>query len=137
VKKYAVIPALLADDGQYGSYAEEEQTGQKRIYEIGSTLERLGIVHENKNRPKREWLLNRVRHIDDDVAEALYSTNRSVPTYTKSQITPLKNNYNGATPDPSYIPEWHLTLDASLPVSRKSLRIIGQNEDIRTTTGSR
>jgi DMSO/TMAO reductase YedYZ molybdopterin-dependent catalytic subunit len=33
-----------------------------------------------------------------------------VPTYTKSQITPLKNNYNGATPDPSYIPEWCLTL---------------------------
>ena len=34
-----------------------------------------------------------------------------MPTYTKSQITPLKNNYNGATPDPSYIPEWRLTLD--------------------------
>ena len=49
--------------------------------------------------------------IDDDVAKALYSQNRLVPTYTKSQITPLKNNYNGATPDPSYIPEWHLTLD--------------------------
>jgi len=49
--------------------------------------------------------------IDDDVAEALYSRNRLVPTYTKSQITPLRNNYNGATPDPSYIPEWRLTLD--------------------------
>lgn len=49
--------------------------------------------------------------IDDDVAKALYSQNRMVPTYTKSQITPLKNNYNGATPDPSYIPEWRLTLD--------------------------
>ena len=36
---------------------------------------------------------------------------RSVPTYTKSQITPLKNNYNGATPDPGYISGWHLTLD--------------------------
>ena len=34
-----------------------------------------------------------------------------MPTYTKSQITPLKNNYNGATPDPSYIPQWRLTLD--------------------------
>jgi DMSO/TMAO reductase YedYZ molybdopterin-dependent catalytic subunit len=33
-----------------------------------------------------------------------------VPTYTKSQITPLKNNYNGATPDHSYIPEWRLNL---------------------------
>ena len=34
-----------------------------------------------------------------------------VPTYNKVQITPLKDNYNGATPDPSYIPGWHLTLD--------------------------
>jgi len=75
------------------------------------TLKRLGIVHENKNWPKKEWLLNRALQIDDDVAEALYSGNRLAPTYTKSQITPLKNNYNGATPNPSYIPEWHLTLD--------------------------
>jgi DMSO/TMAO reductase YedYZ molybdopterin-dependent catalytic subunit len=34
-----------------------------------------------------------------------------VPTYNKSQITPLRNNYNGATPDPGYISGWHLTLD--------------------------
>ena len=76
-----------------------------------TTLERLSIIHENENWPKKEWLLNRALRIDDDVAEALYSKNRLVPTYTKSQITPLKNNYNGATPDPSYIPEWRLTLD--------------------------
>jgi len=76
-----------------------------------ATLERLGIIHENKNWPKKEWLLNRSLRIDDDVAEALYSRNRQVPTYTKSQITPLRNNYNGATPDPGYIPEWRLTLD--------------------------
>ena len=75
------------------------------------TLERLGIVHGNNNWPKKEWLLNRALRIDDDVAEALYSRNRLVPTYSKSQITPLKNNYNGATPGPGYIPEWHLTLD--------------------------
>jgi DMSO/TMAO reductase YedYZ molybdopterin-dependent catalytic subunit len=56
-------------------------------------------------------LLPRALRIDDDVAEALYSPCRTVPTYTKSQTTPLKNNYNGATPDPSYIPGWHLTLD--------------------------
>ena len=49
--------------------------------------------------------------IDDEVAESLYSPRRRVPTYTKSQITQLKNNYNGATPDPSYIPGWHVTLD--------------------------
>jgi len=75
------------------------------------TLKRLGIIHENKNWPKTEWLLNRSLSIDDDVAEALYSSNRLVPTYAKSQITRLKNNYNGATPDPSYIPEWRVTLD--------------------------
>jgi DMSO/TMAO reductase YedYZ molybdopterin-dependent catalytic subunit len=76
-----------------------------------TTLERLGIIRGSKNWPKKEWFLNRALRIDDDVAEALYSRNRFVPTYTKSQITPLKNNYNGATPDPSYIPEWRLTLD--------------------------
>ena len=75
------------------------------------TLKRLGVIHGNKNWPKKEWLLNRSLRLDDDVAEALYSRNRFVPTYTKSQTTPLKNNYNGATPDPSYIPEWRLTLD--------------------------
>jgi DMSO/TMAO reductase YedYZ molybdopterin-dependent catalytic subunit len=56
-------------------------------------------------------LLPQALRIDDDVAESLYSPRRMVPTYTKSQITQLKNNYNGATPDPSYIPGWHLTLD--------------------------
>jgi DMSO/TMAO reductase YedYZ molybdopterin-dependent catalytic subunit len=76
-----------------------------------TTLERLGMIHEKKNWPKKEWLLNRALSLDDDVAEALYSRNRFVPIYTKSQITPLRNNYNGATPDPSYIPEWRLTLD--------------------------
>jgi hypothetical protein len=66
-----------------------------------TTLERLGIVQRNKNWPKKEWLLNRALRLDDDVAEALYSRSRLVPTYTKSQITPLKNNYNGATPTPA------------------------------------
>ena len=74
------------------------------------TLSRIGI-HRNIDSPEKEWFLNKALRIDDDVAEALYSANRSVPTYTKSQITPLKNNYNGATPDPGYIPGWYLTLD--------------------------
>jgi DMSO/TMAO reductase YedYZ molybdopterin-dependent catalytic subunit len=56
-------------------------------------------------------LLNKALRIDDDVAEALYSRNRVVPTYTKSQITPIRNNYNGATPDPGYISGWNLTLE--------------------------
>ncbi|HEY3620305.1 MAG TPA: molybdopterin-dependent oxidoreductase [Candidatus Sulfotelmatobacter sp.] len=76
-----------------------------------TTLKRLGIIHGSKTWPKKELLLNRALRIDDDIAEALYSKDRSVPTCTKSQITPLKNNYNGATPDPSYIPKWRLTLE--------------------------
>jgi DMSO/TMAO reductase YedYZ molybdopterin-dependent catalytic subunit len=74
------------------------------------TLSRIG-VHRNMDSPGKEWFLNRALRIDDDVAEALYSVNRRVPTYTKSQITPLKNNYNGATPDPGYISGWKLSLD--------------------------
>ena len=74
------------------------------------TLRRVG-VHRTLNSPAKEWFLNKALRIDDDVAEALYSENRRVPTYTKSQITPLKNNYNGATPDPRYISGWNLTID--------------------------
>jgi DMSO/TMAO reductase YedYZ molybdopterin-dependent catalytic subunit len=74
------------------------------------TLTRLGL-RRNMNSPVKEWPLNRALRIDDDVAETLYSPRRTAPTYTKSQITPLKNNYNGATPDPGYIPGWQLTLD--------------------------
>ena len=74
------------------------------------TLNRLG-VRRSMDSPGKEWFLNRALRIDDDVAEALYSANRRVPTYTKSQITPLKNNYNGATPDPGYISGWNLILD--------------------------
>jgi hypothetical protein len=74
------------------------------------TLSRIGI-HRNMNSRGKEWLLNKTLRIDDDVAEALYSVDRRVPTYTKSEITPLKNNYNGATPDPGYIPGWNLTLE--------------------------
>jgi DMSO/TMAO reductase YedYZ molybdopterin-dependent catalytic subunit len=75
-----------------------------------ATLTRLG-VRRDMSSPRKEWLLNKALRVDDDVAEALYSRNRLVPTYTKSQITPLKNNYNGATPDPGYISGWTLTLE--------------------------
>ena len=74
------------------------------------TLERIG-VHRDRNSPGKEWFLNRALRINDDVAEALYSQTRMVPIYSKSEITPLKNNYNGVTPDPSYILGWTLTLD--------------------------
>jgi DMSO/TMAO reductase YedYZ molybdopterin-dependent catalytic subunit len=74
------------------------------------TLTRVG-TRRNIDSPAKEWFLNKALRIDDDVAEALYSANRSVPTYTRSQATPLKNNYNGVTPDPGYISGWKLTLD--------------------------
>jgi DMSO/TMAO reductase YedYZ molybdopterin-dependent catalytic subunit len=74
------------------------------------TLSRLG-VRRSMDSPGKEWLLNKALRIDDDVAEALYSGNRRVPTYTKSQITSLRNNYNGLTPDPGYISGWALILD--------------------------
>jgi len=76
-----------------------------------ATLGRLGLAPTNQDRTKREWLLNKALRLDDDIAEALYSRDRMVPTYDKTHITPLKNNYNGATPNPGYIPEWRLILD--------------------------
>jgi DMSO/TMAO reductase YedYZ molybdopterin-dependent catalytic subunit len=75
-----------------------------------ATLDRIGVQRKINPRGK-EWLLNKALRIDDDVAEALYSPHRMVPTYTRSQITPIKNNYNGATPDPAYISGWNLTLE--------------------------
>ena len=72
-----------------------------------ATLQRLGL----RFWPRNQRLLNVARRFDDDVAELLYAPTRLVPTYNQSQITPLKNNYNGVTPDPGYIPSWRLTLD--------------------------
>jgi len=73
-------------------------------------LRRLGLDFYKNDGDNRRLLSKAVR-VDDDVSAALYSEHHLVPTYAKSQITPLKNNYNGATPDPSYIPEWQLTVD--------------------------
>ena len=71
----------------------------------------LGLDQGGTTGPENKWLLNQALRLDDDVSRALYSQHHLVPTYTKSQITPIKNNYNGATPDPAYIPGWRLTLD--------------------------
>jgi DMSO/TMAO reductase YedYZ molybdopterin-dependent catalytic subunit len=73
-------------------------------------FERLGLDPVEIG-PEDKWLLNKALRLDDGVSAAIYSQHHLVPTYTKSQITPLKNNYNGATPDPAYIPGWRLTLD--------------------------
>ena len=76
-----------------------------------TVFQRLGLVQVGTTEPEDKWLLNKALQLDDDVSTVLYSRHHLVPTYTKSQITPLKNNYNGATPDPAYIPGWRLTLD--------------------------
>lgn len=59
---------------------------------------------------RREAFLDRTLTFDDDVAEALYSPNRRVRTYAKSDITPLRINYSGRTPSPAYLPGWKLAV---------------------------
>jgi DMSO/TMAO reductase YedYZ molybdopterin-dependent catalytic subunit len=76
-----------------------------------NVLQQLGLAQGGTTGPENKWLLNKALRLDDEVSTLLYSQHHLVPTYTKSQITPLKNNYNGATPDPAYIPGWRLTLD--------------------------
>ncbi len=74
---------------------------------------------------RKENLLNRALTFDDDVAEALYSRGRRVRTYRRSQVTPLRNNYDGQTPSPDYIPGWRLEL-AGLASGRKETFSIGE-----------
>jgi hypothetical protein len=82
-----------------------------------NTLTRLG-VRRNMKSPAKEWFLNKALRIDDDVAEALYSVNRRVPTYTKSQITPLTTTLR---PAGSMMPTTMPTLCRSLSI--RSTRI--------------
>ena len=61
---------------------------------------------------RKERLLNKTLSFDDDVAEALYSPGRLVPTYDISKAaTELQNNYEGQTPNgDDYLPDWKLTV---------------------------
>jgi DMSO/TMAO reductase YedYZ molybdopterin-dependent catalytic subunit len=59
----------------------------------------------------RERFLDRALTFDDDVAEALYSPDRRVRTYARSETTPLKPNYHGLAPLPQSLEGWALTLD--------------------------
>ena len=72
---------------------------------LDSLEARLGATGE-----RREKFLNGVLTFDDDVAEALYSPNRSVRTYSKSDVTPLVINYSGRIPGPEYLSGWTLAL---------------------------
>ncbi len=61
-------------------------------------------------RAARERTLNRALTFDDDVAEALYSKDRRVRTYARSERTRLRNNFHGRTPGPEILPGWGLEL---------------------------
>jgi DMSO/TMAO reductase YedYZ molybdopterin-dependent catalytic subunit len=72
---------------------------------LDTAAARFGLTKERSQRFQNSALT-----FDDDVAEALYSPTRSVRTYKRSDLTPLRNNYNGRTPSPDYIANWTLTL---------------------------
>src|SRR5207248_180282 len=72
---------------------------------LDSLAARLGLTRDRANRT-----LDRALTFDDDVAEALYSKDRRVRTYDRSQVTALRNNYDGQTPGPEYLPTWALEL---------------------------
>jgi len=75
------------------------------------------------SRESRERVLDRALTFDDDVAEALYSKERRVRTYSISDVTALRNNYHGGTPGPGILDGWTLTLSglASGEVARLAL----------------
>jgi DMSO/TMAO reductase YedYZ molybdopterin-dependent catalytic subunit len=75
------------------------------------------------SRARRERVLDRALTFDDDVAEALYSKDRSVRTYSRSEVTPLRNNYDGRTPGPEYLPTWRLGLSGLASGRVESLAI--------------
>jgi hypothetical protein len=86
------------------------------------TLRRFGLQSIGSS-PLKENFLDKVLAFDDEIAKFLYSPGRLLPTYSKSQITDLRNNYNGATPDPSYIPNWKLTLNGLAAGTAETLTI--------------
>jgi DMSO/TMAO reductase YedYZ molybdopterin-dependent catalytic subunit len=87
-------------------------------HRIDSIEARLGATSE-----RRETFLNRALTFDDDVAEALYSKDRAVRTYSRSQTTPLRNNYNGATPNPGYIAGWTLAISGLASGRKEALTV--------------
>lgn len=59
---------------------------------------------------RRETVLNRALTFDDDVSEALYSKDRRVRTYDRSEVTRLPNNYHGRTPATEMLATWSLSV---------------------------
>jgi len=79
--------------------------GERAADFLDTAAARFGFTKERSVR-----FQNRALTFDDDIAEALYSPARRVRTYKRSDVTPLRNNYNGRTPSPAYINDWTLTL---------------------------
>ncbi len=83
-----------------------------------------GAVHDRLDSMavrNRERLLNGALSFDDDVAEALYSKNRLVRTFARSEATPLKPNYHGRPPTPASLEGWALELSGL--ASGKTVRL--------------
>jgi len=74
---------------------------------------------------KRGHYPRSVLTFDDYVAEALYSPTRSVRTYSRHDVTPLRNNYEGRTPGSEYLGAWTLTLSGLASGRDVELRIAG------------
>ena len=86
---------------------------------------------------RKAKLLDKTLSFDDDVAEALFSPDRAVPTYALSQAArELQNNYDGQTPDPAYIADWQMTVEGL--ASGKVEKLTAQNiETLITRSGGR
>lgn len=105
------------------------------------TRQRLGFKVSDTPDPRKASLLNKALTFDDDVAEALYSPNRLVPTYDLSQAArELRNNYDGQTPDPTdYLADWTLTVKGlasgqtehlTLPMIHRLMDQYGRNDQV-------
>jgi len=96
----AVTAWWLAPDPMRGRLA-----GMANRDRLDTLAGRVGL-----SRSRRERVLDGALTFDDDVSEALYSKDRRVRAYDRSDVTPLRNNYHGGTPGPEFLPTWTLGL---------------------------
>lgn len=87
-------------------------------HELDTLAARVGLTPM-----RREAALDRVLTFDDDVAEALFSKQRRVRTYSRPDPRPLRNNYHGHTPGPEYLAGWRLRLSGLASNRTESLGI--------------
>lgn len=93
-------------------------------HRLDTIAARVGLGPES-----RERVLDRALTFDDDVAEALFSKNRLVRTYSRSQVTPLRSNLAGRIPGPEYLPGWTLEVSGLAtggPVRLALPQVVGQ-----------